>query len=107
MTLLLFHTFVHIGNGIGDSRHSTEHLSVESGDNQALARTARLLPPTYIGLCACFLWTNVWEILLINILNIDTHVLGIVTVVIVLDRTTTIELALIHRRRKLHNHTET
>ena len=75
-------------------------------DHESEACCICLLPPTDIALGSTFLWADVWEILVVCIVAVDTYLHAVLTVGVVFDRTTAVVLALVHFVWQLHQHTE-
>ena len=101
MTLCFLFATIEFGNieveGTCIERLATLH-------HQSKASGIGLLPPTDVALSTTLLWTDVWIILVVGIIIIDSDAHAILAVSIVFDRTTTIVVALLHAVRHLHHH---
>ena len=75
-------------------------------DHESEACCICLLPPTDVALGSAFLWTDVWEVLVVCILAVDTYLHTFLTVGVVFDRATAVVLALVHFVWQLHQHSE-
>ena len=103
MTLLLVIAIVQLV-GVEVDGTCIEWLAVLHHEAEALC--VGLLPPADVCLGATLLWTDVREVLVVGVVAVDTDVHALLAVAVVLDRTTTVVLALVHLVRQLHQHTE-
>ena len=103
MALIFFFTLVKVVDAIVEC---TCIENIVGSDTESLTCLVCLLPPAEVALGTSLLWADVWEELLVGSLCVDTDVLRILAVDIVFNWSTTVEVALIHVVRQLHEHTE-
>lgn len=104
VALRLLHALVEVGNVVVE--RASVHPRADGLDVDAEALGVGLFPPADVALRATLLRTDVREVLLVGGEAVQADALGELSVAVVLYRSATVPLALVHVVRQVHHHAE-